>query len=271
MLIACATAPINVTVDFLFENVIYAPLADHYKVNSKSQSRIGRRVSVLAMKARDAIHNSVSTMVPSAQKKKGKRPLLRKLSASFVEHFTLSEATARQLPQSLVRSHACACQALNSVFFKDSTGHSAPFTNSAPNEKSTLPSTNTCNFVSCYDLAEKGDVWRYDESFDSFTTSLWKQCEQLSGASRVEFQRRWGIDDGMDENSVKLTGYRVPCGETSKVRIMRSMKRNKKRKLKKMIAASSATADDKVHELRNATNVHIGLEILHLFIIDLLG
>ena len=63
VLIACATAPINMFVDFLFEDIISAPTADEYKVDLQShqlRQRLGRRMSAVAASARGAIRNSIS-------------------------------------------------------------------------------------------------------------------------------------------------------------------------------------------------------------------
>jgi hypothetical protein len=126
VLLACATAPINMLVDFLFEDIILAPSADEYKVELQSRqmrARFGRQAASLAATTRGVIRksismarNSLALMLPVSMQASKSKKLPSRLSSTVMEHFTVPDASIRTLPPSVVRSYASTSMILKDVF-----------------------------------------------------------------------------------------------------------------------------------------------------------
>ena len=292
VLIACATAPINMLVDFLFQDIISAPTADEYKVDLESRQlrqRLGRRMSAVAANARGAIRNSISIasnritpILPVAR-----RTLSARLSTRVSSTFTVPEATTRQLPPSVVRSYASTSMMLKNVFERQESGASNTRQSIiAPVRMSVLLATHTNeedgeNESSVYDSVERGDMRDDDAaSVDSFYAMIHKQCEHLTGQAKKEFQERWGFDSGYNSfanNDSNIFGSDDDVATTlSIIKIRRKLCCNKEVKTRKHVLSgaieeASQASTEKISKLKLASDMHVGLEIMHLFIIDLLG
>ena len=287
VLIACATAPINMLVDFLFQDIISAPTADEYKVDLESRQlrqRLGRRMSAVAANARGAIRNSISIasnritpILPVAR-----RTLSARLSTRVSSTFTVPEATTRQLPPSVVRSYASTSMMLKNVFDQQESGASGTRRSIiAPVRMSVLLATNINeegeNESSVYDSVERGDM-SDATSFDSFYAMLHKQWEHLTGQAKSEFQERWGFESGYDsadsESNIFGSDHDVPSGISLKIRsklCCNNERKTRKHVLSEAIGEISQMSTEKISKLKLASDMHVGLEIMHLFIIDLLG
>ena len=134
--------------------------------------------------------------------------------------------------------------------------------------------------VALYDTAERGELGGGDvSSFDSFYASLQQQSEVLSGPAKVDFQERWGVDSHYDpsDNQSNMFGssHDVPSGISSKLRRKLSCRQGSKKTrdvvLAKAIAEASQFSNEKIAKLKIASDMQVGLEIMHFFIIDLLG
>jgi hypothetical protein len=112
----------------------------------------------------------------------------------------------------------------------------------------------------------------------AFYTQVYEQSERLHGAAKKEFQERWDLDleyDVSDQQSNMFGSDNiVPSGISANVRKMLfCAKENRTRKLilSEAIEATSQFSKERIRKLKVASNAQIGLENLHLFIIDLLG
>ena len=297
VLIACATAPINMVVDFLFQDIISAPSADEYKVELQSRQlrqRIGRRMSAVAANARGAIRNSISIAsnqiapVLPVSRPTSLRMRWSSPHGSVTKQFTVPDVTTRRLPPSVTRSYAST-----SMILKDMFEHKVPPSESrrcvvAPVRRSVLLAAGDSraegeeeeNESSLYDSVERGGMGDHGDtaSFNSFYAMLCKQCENLNGDSKSEFQERWGFApeyDALDNQSnVFGSDNEVVSGISAKIRsVLCSRNENKTRKhiLSKAIEETSQFSKEKITKLKVASDMQVGLEIMHLFIIDLLG
>lgn len=298
VLIACATAPINMVIDFLFEDIISAPLADEYKVELQSRQlrqRMGRRLSQVGATARGAIRNSISVArnaispVTASAPSKLERSFSGRVKESVLERFTVPDATTRKLPPSVVQSYASTSMMLKDVFdqHKAKSFHRslkntpAYMLHGTDTDRDTAHARDQQDEASLYDSAERGEmVENKATSFRSFYAMLSAQCEHLHGAERIEFQERWGFDSDADifQNELNLHGgsnqHVVSSGVSAKLRLQlccQSRRTSRKRVLSKAIEDATQATNEKIHKLKIASDMQVGLEIMHLFIIDLLG
>ena len=278
MLVACATAPINLCVDFLFDDVITAPLADDYKVDMQAREvrdRLGRRLSAASEAVRDIIRNSISAAAGTSSALSTSSPPQRstfnRMSSAVMKRFTIRDAASRQLPPAIVQAHAATNMVLKDTFKKRSLNVDAHSKLNTQVEVASTSEPNVGDEKSPYDFAEKGAL--LSDEYDGFYSLLYKQCEELSGASKEEFQERWGLNpafNGSDSYSYLFTeDLDVSSGMSTWGCCRRKLTRRQK------VLAALVEADRQANEihkkLKTATNMHLGLEIIHLFIIDLLG
>lgn len=264
MLLACMQAPVNMLVDFLFQDIIEAPTADAYKVQIASQQvrrRIGDQFNAVTDHARGIMRSSVSyarnvlAIVPD-ERSPLQRRLSRRLSSSVMDHFTLADASTRNIPPAVMQLYSSTAMVLKDVFENSGDTVSAP---GSPGRT--------------YDTAERGVAGDHNfSSYDSFYSTWLDQSEQLQGSAKIEFQERWGLDGDVDEANVHEL---VPLGVPAKLRnvIFGRLLNPTTRKdvLLEALTESVEEANDKISKLKVATDVQVGLEVMHLFIMDLLG
>ena len=299
VLIACATAPINMLVDFLFQDIISAPSADEYKVElqaRKLRQRVGRRLSTVAANARGALRNSISVarntvapILPTARTGLGSspRPSFRRRFSSkhLLNQFTVPDTTIIKVPPAVMQSYASTSMILKDVFEHHNKDvvrkcHSQNKEEEKSDEVHTGDGMH--HVASLYDVVESGAM--HDDSgtltsLETFYAHLHKQNQHLSGDDQCEFQERWGFDPsyGGTSNHSDIFGctQEVTSGVSSKVRRILSccQKENQTRQdiLSKAMKETARFSNDKINKLKLASDVQIGLEIMHLFIIDLLG
>lgn len=280
ILIALATTPINMLVDFLFY-IISAPLADEYKVDVQSREareRLGRRVSQVAADASEAIGHSVSVArnalnrasVMARNQAPGRglqRTLSSRVSSRVLDNFTIPHAETRKFSKTVVLSHASTALLLKGAFESQADYHQ---------QRARALSKES----SMYDSVERGQEVEDPSSFSSFSSRLVKQSKCLDGHEKIEFQERWGLDSSQEE----VDG--LPCFRDSSVRgvpsgVSASGRRNlcsRRRQeesragvLSRAMEETTALAQVKISKLRIAPDIQVGLEVMHLFIIDLLG
>ena len=135
------------------------------------------------------------------------------------------------------------------------------------------------NGSSLYDSVERGEMSGGEAtSFDSFFAMLHKQNEHLTGHAKSEFQKRWGFDSGYDssdsESNIFGSEHDVPTGISLNIRrklCCHKHMKTRKHLLLEAIVETSQISTDKIGKLKRASDMHVGLEIMHHFIIDLLG
>ena len=265
VLIACATAPVNMTVDFLFGSIIAAPLEEEYTRNIRSRQNLGRRPSQVATTARRAVRNSFTNAKKSifpvssisdnfSGSHNRNRSLTKRLSSSFMKHFTVADASTRRFPPETVLANAATTMVLKDVFLHQN------------HDPSSLRSSQ------CFHTdTERGGRNTTSASLDElFTSGYTEQYTLLNDSAKKEFQDRWGVVPVANNEHHEL----VPCGLPLKRR--RAVAKNDKpvgRRLELSTAMDEASTISKtmIAKLRTAPDNHVGMEIMHMFIIDLLG
>ena len=284
VLIACATAPINMLVDFLFQDIISAPSADEYKVEVQSRAmrqQLGRRISETVTGVSGAVRRTVMATRNTLSRNRGgvplpkrvlKRSISSRMSSSVLDTFAVPNTATRKVSLSALKSHASAAVVLKGAFDHVESALESPVREWS--HLSSLPDD-----TSPYESAEKGQIG-VDNSFDSFTLKLFEQCKRLRGSEKIEFQNRWGIDFESD-NQNALTLFRKSTNDV--VAGVHSSKSGNWRcrptkhqdpraaVLDRAIKQTVASAKHRISKLKIASDVHVGLEVMHLFIIDLLG
>lgn len=300
VLIACATAPTNMLIDFLFDDIILAPSADEYKVeqqNRELRQSLGQRMYQAAENTRGAIRNSISRarnnvapMLPVSRPTTLRRRMSsRSMSSVVMESFTVPDATTMKLPPSIMQSHASTSMILKDIFERKEPQSETRRSIIAPvrmsvllardtNEDEEEHMTGSDSFV--YDSVERGDM-RDDNaipSFESFQAELHKQNEQLSAVAKREFQKRWGFvpdyDASGSQSDIFGSDDGINSGVSAKMRNALCLKKrinSRQQILSNAIEETCQFSDEKIKKLKVATDIQVGLEIMHLFIVDLLG
>jgi hypothetical protein len=100
----------------------------------------------------------------------------------------------------------------------------------------------------------------------------------LTGSALKEFQERWHLDPKFDisnsESDIFSSDNVVASGISATTRrILFCWKEKKTRKqiLTEAIESTSHFSKEKIKKLKGASDIQVGFEIMHLFIIDLLG
>jgi hypothetical protein len=100
----------------------------------------------------------------------------------------------------------------------------------------------------------------------------------LTGSAKKEFQERWHLKPEFDipnsESDIFSSDNVVASGMSATMRrILFCWKEKKTRKqiLTEAIESTSQFSKQKIEKLKVASDIQVGLEIMHLFIIDLLG
>ena len=277
VLIALGTAPVNMIIDFLFDDIIAAPLEEEYEfqlLSRRVRQRVGRNVS----RADSFTINTISEVSPvtntASVPRKQKLSLARRMASSVMAHFTVPNASARRLPPAIVQANASATMILSDIF-----GHQAA--SEAVLQSSSL-NQNT-DLTLCDDDEERCQLndWSVN-SLASFEALFLEQYDLLVGDAKKEFEDRWGIkvnsggSSDTDGQSNPL-GYdqAVAAETTSKLKtFFRCLQRRVVPRKVTLSAAIDETTDvslEKIKKLKMASDAQVGLEIMHYFIIDLLG
>ena len=293
VLIACATAPINMLVDFLFQDIISAPSADEYKVelqSRQSRQRFGRRLATVAANMRASVRNSISVassaiapILPLANLRTASpKSLFSRISSRVIEHFTVKDASIRMMPPNVVQSYALTSLVLKDVFDKETTNSAHSETRDKPSgvpRTLVVDSTTDENRLSLYDTVERGEMSdRHFICYDDFYAKLYTQNRQLSGVEQIEFQERWGFDakyDSLDSHS-NIFGSDQEAPSSIAAKIMKNLPCFRSNTTRRMVLTEAIEetchiSNEKMNKLKVASDMHVGLEIMHLFIIDLLG
>jgi hypothetical protein len=186
--------------------------------------------------------------------------------------FAVPDATVRKVPPGVVRSYAVTAMVLKDQFD----------TNKNPEGGVLATETETNDEASLYDAVERGAFNdAASASFRSFCVMLHKQSEQLTGPDKIDFDARWGCDsefyealEHQNQTSVFHSDHDVPSGIAAKIRnklFFCKAYRTRKRILSDTIEETRQLSKEKIKKLRVASDMQVGLEMMHLFIIDLLG
>jgi hypothetical protein len=260
ILIACATAPINIVVDFLFQDIFAAPSAEEYTVQLESR-QVHQGVSDQLSQAVTAARGVIGGAISLHDQKRTRRP---SLSVRVKENFAVPDAETRRIPLSVIDAHDSTSMLLKDVFDSKKVDQSERFSfhNSSRGEEE----------VCVFDSAERGEVGAEDTtSFDSFTSRLLAQSEQLQGEAKIEFEERWGF--GTDFYMSDIERAITSRERRGSMGVIERQARDDARKdvLSRAIEITTITSNEVIAKLKIVADVHVGLEIMHVFIMDLLG
>jgi hypothetical protein len=161
-----------------------------------------------------------------------------------MDTFTVPDAVMRKVPPAVVNSYISTAYVLKDAF-------------EAQRARS-----------ESYDSAESGLVRDADmNSFSDFSSKLFKQYDCLSGEMKREFVDRWGLEESTGgSHGAMYPDLVVPSGiGCSKRHVSRQVT------ISRTLEETKIFSNRKMLKLRLATDIHVGLEVMHLFIIDLLG
>jgi hypothetical protein len=270
VLLGILQAPVNMLVDFLFQDIIEASTADEFKVQTQAQKlrrKIGDQIAAVDGHAKNILSSS-KVVGKKFDIESHKVVLPRSRSMSIMEHLTVPDATSRVVPPALVQSYASTSMMLKGAF--GNAIESWPSSRVRSNRFPLCGSSGRDLHRLC-DAAENGVISDLDpDSFDDFYSRFQDQCEQLEGAEKVEFLERWGlqITSDHDEHAMPVVTSRLKACSCLTIANRDKPHREVLANMLKNVAEFSS---EKINELKVATDVQVGLEVMHYFIIDLLG
>ena len=263
VVVAVATAPINLVIDFLFDDVLSAPTADAVKLNEESSAMggIGRHVGAAKVALRRA-----SVSVGNA---------VRKASAAVLPS---NPADAKRITVAIVVPRATKSAQTLAV---SSTSHAFDTFQAAQDKYETNRSTflsdklATRSLVNSRRRYNSGDNPRVtqassvfpvlgsdiDSRFAQLSTEIIAQRRLLKPTAQELFDVRWGLD---------------PTGEfarsTGPARwLCCAWQLDSENAIKAELLSVQKAAVERYDKLKLATDSHAGLELLHLFVLDILG
>lgn len=253
IIVAIFTAPVNLLVDFLFHDLLFAPTADSIKVAAEEStlSKVGRRVSTNIRRA-----SAVGVEIASNVAKKARSTFLKSGSEKLKLETTLV------VPDSAAEAHMLAytsgIELINEV---KSANESVINRRKTERSQSLLAKANrtTVQVNKRNLIIPNRPKTSVDDLFNELVFDIVEQRRLLLKSEQEDFDNAWGID---------------PTGEFSRQRTLffwRSFNRNSKSVIKEELILVQKQTASKIEKLRFATDVHTGLEILHLFVLDVLG
>lgn len=237
-IVATFTAPINLLVDFLFIEILSAPTPDSSKVEKQESAviktfRVGSDIG-------NKFRNGRLPVSPA------KRKLFQKVQ------------TLRQIPVTASSAHQMALENAHSVLGVAQTENEQYVTQRRTIREKSLKVSNDKFLNSPTRTMEDLPI---DELFQEFRFDLLQQRSLLSAQVRPIFDEKWGLDaNGEFEVRPQVSWFCFLSTLVSAETIVRE----------EMKSVRNET-QSKFEKLRLATDVQIGLEMMHLFILDLLG
>jgi hypothetical protein len=286
------TAFINLIVDFLFEDILFAPTMDSTK-EEKAKDRI---LSMLQESKRKPVENNNKNKVDEESKKEvekeeetrpgssaNQNPRERRSHAPLQPRSTLlvkmqsgkfDLETTRVVPSSTQEAHELAVISMKEIM-QDQLSDIKKYTTSQEiRHKASLHLKQKSSLEKYREsLKSRGESWKVksgvhrsveemalDEKFVELTVDIMEQRKALKRSQQDGFDEMWGID---------------PTGEFSKQRqnylLFWSQPKSSGDIIKKELEFVEKESKLKSHKLEYASSVQTGLEILHYFILDLLG
>lgn len=218
MLCAACSAPFNVFIDVLFEDILCAPLAEEFKFNMKAQGLKGniKQLKLLAANGGGVVRQSIAmtntAIVPmfarapiSAESLLGKKSLMTRC----LECLVVPGAFMRQAPPSVLDARATLAGIIRDSFQGDDMENDddANPVQSVSKLKSRLTVVRmsvifgkSIDAESTSPHAPQGESGGPDapegrgpsSSYSAFTCSLEKQGKALGDIPKVDFHARWG-------------------------------------------------------------------------------
>jgi len=271
IVIAMFTAPVNLLVDFLFIDVLSAPTVDSLKMKNEvsALSNMARRASMVGANVGRRL-STVGKRVAQVSGDTVKRVTQRN---SFVRN-TLRIETTRQVPDITAEAQALATVSAAEVMSdarrdhdqnlslrKEQRSKSSVWKQRMLLEekrKKSMKSSQRKKDGKSYAVPLPDEVTHHD-LFLELCVDITEQRRLLKRSQQESFDSMWGIDPTGEfcrRQSNFLCGVSYFSAENV---------------IKKELAFVREESNAKFKKLRLASDVHIGLEILHLFCLDLLG
>jgi hypothetical protein len=268
IIIAILQAPLNILMDFLFDDIITAPTVDKVKIMKRmssinSSGVVGRAIR-RASNAVRRMSNVVQSGLVAVTRQSSFAATLDYLAPKNDEGkrivFT-SNDFVRDIPDDVLKTHAMVA---------------------ASDVASYLSAPTTVRRETSMAAVTTSSLGREESAYDLLVKNIKKQRTQFTKDSKAYFDAQWGW------NSIDST-FLVPqrrgqscCRQTS-AQLSEEI-------VKKEIESVKLVADSKYKKLKNAPDIHvcvpqishscfydvccmvqIGLEVFHIFICDLLG
>jgi hypothetical protein len=285
IVVAMFTSPVNLIVDFLFHDILSAPTADSIKLQKQdtAMKRVARRVSTMGTDVANAGRRvgrrisqaSVEAMAALAKDGRG-RQTLNIPETTMEAHINASVTTghlveairkhndSQRITRDRERSQSTTFKKRANLSQKRSMEKSCfESENGAPREVSTSLTDVDFSMHSRPSPKVSPDQSRaskpIEDLFGDLSVDIVEQRKLLSRSEQELFDEKWAID---------------PTGEFYKVqqRVGSGYRQlNAEDLIKEELLAVRTDSQNKFQKLRFAEDMHIGLELLHLFILDLLG
>lgn len=303
VLVALFTAVFQRPIDMIFE-LLSSPTADTIKANAKeNQSALaeaGRRVSSMARRVSVAAGNVAKKIENKVRQNSSVGAAVREIPESTEAAYGLARASMDVIhaksQQQLQTNHLIRYQSfINSnrgpETFVSVTGrandaessHSSNSDNSSRSSNSDKNSDDSDesekedevqsaaaaatsgkrSASSAYDIAStSGAVRKQKSAFDELKVEIACQRKVLRSAEMEDFDAQWGVDP---------TGEFVHADNSVLDVLCMRRKLGAEEQIRQELAFVEKMTAEKVEKLSVATDSHAGLEILHLFVKDLLG
>jgi hypothetical protein len=274
VLVALLVALISYPVDKIFE-LLSAPTADEAKVASEEGTlqRMGRRASNVARRA-SAVAGNLVNAAQVATMRVLAGSTTRKIPAATESAHALASASMTVIAektqfiiQSRQLSRMRSYYASGGKFGKKDVDYSSSSSDESDSESDAAETTRrvesasgaaaTGNLGASVSRSDAADV---EETLHALEEQVHCQRRYLKPSELELFDAQWGMDPSGEFTSTEKSV--IPCfsGKPGSEELIR-------RELQYVKAETEKRAD----KLRMATDTHTGLEILHLFINDLLG
>lgn len=250
VIVAVFTAPVNLLVDFLFD-ILFSPTADSIKVAAEESTvkKVGRRVSVGIRRASVAGQQIAEN-------------LSRKARTSFIQAFKNDKnvpENALVIPESAMEAQSLAYTSMKDMISDIKTNNERVLDRRKSAREASFKTKNrrTPTTVLASPIGKLNSP--IEDLFNELCFDIVEQRRALKSSEQEEFDLAWGID---------------PTGEFSRQQssfLWFILKKSSKQIIKEELAIVQKEARSSTEKLRLATDMHTGLEILHLFVLDLLG
>jgi hypothetical protein len=266
-IVAAFTAPINLLVDFLFLEILSAPSADITKLGEEESTLVKtvRRASLIGAKIGNQVHQRGRELLSTAQQRKSMFRDVRRL---------------RQIPVTASAAHQVALENAHLVLdvarneheqyvnrrktLREQHSAQSKTADGQPNKKHRplAPRSGQDLPVSLPSQVNNEDL-PLDDWFDEFRVDLQQQRLSLKTPQlQQSFDEKWGLDPN---------GYFKSREQAASSWFGRPTVVSSETLMREEIKTVRSQTQSKYEKLRLATDVQIGLELIHLFILDLLG
>jgi hypothetical protein len=271
IVVAMFTAPINLLVDYLFVNILSAPTADALKVKLLHSNAI-KRVGEVGTKIRRLSVNAARRASTTLQDAAGQISNTRRGKRISLIQFDEKNET-RMIPDDTIRAQRLATASITQILhtIQDVQGNYEENRNAlllTSTSKSLVSTRNRSDIESFRNQSKvitSPNGWTsnsdVDDKYVRLLTEIGAQRKRLKLSEQENFDRKWGVDltreeygNGILQNFKECLGLK-PADN----------------KLKLLLLDVQQLTEAKYEKLKFATDSHTGLELLHLFILDILG